>query len=119
MKFNSSLLLEILKFRDERDWKQFHTPKNLSAALAVESAELQECFLWQTDEEARGSLRKSNKKVKIVEELADIIIYSYLLADSLQVDIDTIVRDKLGKNAAKYPVEKAKGNHRKYSEFSE
>jgi dCTP diphosphatase len=108
----------ILAFRDARDWKQFHTPKNLAAAIAVEAAELQECFLWQADAEVRRSLRDPCKRARVAEELADVVIFVLLLADSLDLKVDSIVRAKLKQNAKKYPIEKAKGNHRKYSELA-
>ena len=113
----NSLLNKILRFRDARDWRQFHTPKNLSVAIAVEAAELQEHFLWQTDAEAKTALGDPKKREKVAEELADVVIFALLLADSLDLDVDRIVRKKLKQNAKKYPVEKSKGNHRKYSEF--
>jgi dCTP diphosphatase len=109
----------ILAFRNARDWKQFHTPKNLSVAIAVEAAELQERFLWQTDAEAKTALGDPKKREKVVEELADVFIFALLLADSLDLDVDRIVRKKVKQNARKYPVKKAKGNHSKYSELAE
>ena len=114
----SALLKEILEFRDQRDWKQFHTPKNLAAAIAIEAAELQEHFLWKSDAEVKTSLSNPEKKEKVVEELADVLIYTLLLADQLGVDVDAAVRRKLQHNAKKYPVEKAKGSHKKYTELT-
>ena len=113
-----SLRDSILAFRDARDWKQFHTPKNLSVAVAVEAAELQELFLWQTDAEAETRLGDPKRRERVAEELADVVIFALLLADSLDLDVDRIVRKKLKQNARKYPVKKAKGNHSKYSEFT-
>jgi NTP pyrophosphatase (non-canonical NTP hydrolase) len=115
----NALLQEILKFRDQRDWKQFHTPKNLAAAIAIEAAELQEHFLWKSDTEVLAVLRNPEKRDKVNEELADVLIFTLLLADRLGVDIDAVVRRKLKNNAKKYPVEKARGNHKKYTELSE
>ena len=100
---------QIIQFTKERDWDQFHNPKDLAIALSIEASELLECFLWKKPEEA--------KIEKINEELADVINYSLLLADKLNIDIRKIVLDKLAQNAEKYPVEKAKGNAKKYNEF--
>ena len=112
-----SLIDEILAFRDARDWDQFHTHKNLSAAIAIEAAELQEQFLWKTDNEVLEELRDPDKHNNVIEELADIIIFALLLGERLNVDIDTIVRNKIKKNAKKYPVEKAKSTAKKYTEL--
>jgi NTP pyrophosphatase (non-canonical NTP hydrolase) len=98
------LLDKILKFRDERDWKQFHTPENLAKAINIEAGELLECFQWSTDE---------FDKEEVKEELADVIIYCLLMSDALNADVEEIVINKMEKNGAKYPVEKAKGNSKK------
>jgi len=113
-----SLLQEILKFRDQRDWKQFHTPKDLAAAIAIEAAELQEHFLWKSDLEVQAALRNAGKRNRVSEELADVVIFTLLLANELDVDIDAVVRQKLQTNEKKYPVEKARGTHKKYTELS-
>ncbi|MDD5677886.1 MAG: MazG-like family protein [Kiritimatiellae bacterium] len=112
-----TLLREILKFRDARDWEQFHTPKNLAAAIAIEAAELQEHFLWKSDAEIESALLNKIKRQKVIEELADVMIFSLLLARRLDVDVDKVVRRKLVCNARKYPVKKARGNARKYTEL--
>lgn len=105
---------DILTFRDERNWKQFHTPKDLSISLSLEAAELLECFQWSgSDVEAKS------KHARMEEELADILIYSVLFADAIGVDIPTIIHNKLKKNGEKYAVDKAYGNAKKYTEFSE
>lgn len=110
---NFSLIEEILRFRDERNWKQFHTPKDLSISLCLESAELLECFQWS------GTDTQVIDKIEYMkEELADIFIYSILMASSLDLDISTIIKDKLQKNKLHYPVKKAFGNAKKYSELS-
>ena len=96
-------------FIDARDWGQFHNPKDLALALSIEAAELNESFLWKKPEEA--------KPEKVREELADVIIYALLLAEKYGWDIPSIVKDKMEENAAKYPVEKAKGTAMKYTEF--
>lgn len=112
-----SLRDEIVAFRDARDWKQFHTPKNLAAAIAIESAELQEHFLWCTDVESEVRIRDKAKRQAIVEELADVINFAVLLADRLDVDLPKEVRRKIRINARKYPVKKAKGTAKKYTEL--
>ena len=115
----NSIVREVVKFRDARDWKQFHTPKDLAAGIAIEAAELQEHFLWKTDTEIQEYLGIAAKHSSVVEELADVIIYALLLADRLDVDIDGAVKKKLALNARKYPVSKARGNARKYTELSD
>jgi NTP pyrophosphatase (non-canonical NTP hydrolase) len=100
---------EALDFRDERDWAQFHNAKDLAAGLSIEASELLECFLWKD--------AKSAEPAKIREELADVIVYALLLAHEAQVDIPSAVREKLAKNALKYPVDKAKGRADKYDKL--
>lgn len=104
---------KINKFRDEREWRQFHNEKDLALSITLEAAELLELFQWKTAEEGR----KNTERLK--EELADVLIYSYMLADNLDFDIDTIIEEKLVKNAQKYPVEKIKGSRKKYTELKE
>ncbi len=99
----------LLTFRDERDWAQFHNPKDLALALNIEAGELLESFLWKSAEQANeGEIR---------EELADVFAYAFLLADSYGLDVKQIVLEKIKKNALKYPVEKAKGSAKKYTEL--
>lgn len=98
---------EILKFTEERDWDQFHSPENLAKSIAIEAAELLECYQW--NEEANLD--------HVKEELADVLIYCTQLAEKLQLDMEQIMWDKLKLNAKKYPVEKAKGNSKKYKEL--
>ena len=102
----------LIKFRDERDWKQFHDSKNLAAAISIEAAELNELFLWKDVKES-----ESVDKEKIKEELADILAFSLLLANKHKLNVKEIVLEKIKKNAQKYPVEKAKGNAKKYSDL--
>ena len=103
----------ILKFRDDRDWKQFHNPKDLAISISLEAAELLEVFQWS------GTDVDCNKKMdKIKEELADVLTYCILMADACNLDIDQIVQEKSKKNSEKYPIEKAKGNSTKYDELS-
>ena len=99
----------LIKFRDERDWKQFHNPKDLSLAISIEAGELLELFLWKNAEEA--------KVEKVKEELADIFAYALLLAEKYQFDVKQIILDKIAKNAEKYTVDKAKGTAKKYNEL--
>ena len=96
----------ILKFTEDRDWDQFHSPANLAKSISIEAAELLECFQW--DEE-----NYSLQDVK--EELADVMVYCVDLLDKLRLDADEIINEKMDKNEAKYPVEKAKGNAAKYN----
>ena len=97
------------QFRDERDWQQFHNPKDLAIALSIEAGELLENFLWKTPEAADAD--------KVKEELADVLAYALLLSDAYGFDVQKIVLEKIERNAAKYPVEKAKGSAKKYTEL--
>jgi len=103
------LINELKKFRDERDWEQFHNPKDLSIALSIEANELLEQYLWKKPEEAN--------KEKIEKELADVFAYAFLLANKLQLDVEEILLRKIKHNAEKYPVDKAKGTATKYNEL--
>ena len=107
----------VWKFAEERDWPQFHSPKNLSMALAAESGELMEHFLWCSPEESRTAFADPARARKIREELADIVIYAIQFANVTQTDLAAAIADKMARNAAKYPVEKAKGSSRKYDEL--
>ena len=103
----------MLKFRDDRDWRQFHTPKDLAISLTLEAAELLEVFQWSgADLECRDKLER------IREELADVLSYCVLMADVCGLDLDEILREKVAKNEAKYPVEKARGRADKYTELT-
>lgn len=106
------LINELIKFRDERDWKQFHDSKNLALAISIEAAELNEVFLWKKDNEVENV-----NPDKIKEELADVLSFSFLLAEKHNLDIFQIVLDKVKRNAEKYPVDKAKGTAKKYNEL--
>jgi NTP pyrophosphatase (non-canonical NTP hydrolase) len=107
----------VCRFRDERDWAQFHTPKNLAAATAIEAAELQERFLWQTDAEVDRDLADAAKKAGVADEIADVVMFAMLLADRLGIDLAEAVTAKLAANERKYPIALARGNARKYTEF--
>jgi NTP pyrophosphatase (non-canonical NTP hydrolase) len=103
-------IIEALKqFRDDRDWEKFHNAKDLALAISIEASELNEVFLWKTPEEAQVD--------KIKEELADILSFSFLLAEKYQLNIKQIIYDKLVKNNLKYPVSKSKGSSKKYTEL--
>lgn len=110
-----ALQLALREFAKERDWEQFHTPKNLAAALSVEAAELLEHFQWLTAEQSRNL--PDDKRTQVGEELADVLLYLLQLADKLNLDPIESAWNKMQANAAKYPVELAKGSMRKYNEI--
>jgi dCTP diphosphatase len=103
------------QFSAERDWDKFHSPKNLASALSVEAAELLERFQWLTEEESRNLPAPELAKVR--EEMADVLNYLVRLADKLDVNLIDAAREKIELNAAKYPVDKARGSAKKYSEL--
>ncbi len=109
MKDIDEIVKELIKFRNERDWEQFHNPKDLALAINIEAGELLELFLWKIAEDA------NQEKVK--EELADIFSFAFLLADKYGFDVKQIIFDKIKLNADRYPVDKAKGTAKKYSEL--
>ena len=111
-----SIQKRILSFRNERDWQQFHDPKNLAEALSIEAGELLENFLWKTTEQSRNLTPEELKNVK--EELADIFIFLTYLSEEYKIDLFKEVENKIAQNAAKYPVEKAKGSSKKYIELN-
>ena len=103
---------QIIKFRDDREWKQFHNPKDLAISISLEASELLEVFQWSgTDVSNEG------KQEKIKEELADVVNYCILMADACGLDLDEIVQAKIEKNNEKYPVEKSKGKSDKYDKL--
>ena len=102
----------VLQFRDDRDWRQFHTPKDLALSMTLEAGELLEVYQWSgTDLECRDKLPK------VREELADVLSYCILMADVYGLDLDVIMNEKIDKNEAKYPVEKSRGRADKYTEL--
>ena len=101
-----------LAFRDEREWSQFHNPKDLAISLSLEASELLETFQWSGTD-----LEVASKKDHLAEELADVLIYSIYLAKETGIDIPQAISDKLALNAKKYPVEKARGSSKKYDEL--
>ena len=98
---------ELIKFQGERDWKKFHTPENLAKSISIESAELLEHFQWGNEYDVG----------EVSEELADVLIYCIYMADALDLDVREIIKNKMKKNALKYPIDKSKGNDKKYMEF--
>ena len=103
---------QVLKFRDDRDWKQFHNPKDLAISISLEAAELLEVFQW-----SGVDVSNNGKLDKIKEELADVVNYCILMADACNLDLDEIVQEKVKRNSEKYPVDKAKGSSKKYTEL--
>ncbi len=108
----TKVINELIKFRNERDWEQFHDSKNLALAISIEASELNELFLWKKDNEVENV-----NPDKLKEELADVLSFAFLLAEKHNLDIFDIVSEKIKKNALKYPVEKAKGTAKKYNEL--
>lgn len=102
------IMNEIKQFVDERDWNHFHTPDCLAKSICIEAGELLECFQWNSDQ---------YDKEHVLEELADVMVYCMQMAIALDVDMEEIIQSKMLKNAKKYPVDKAKGNSLKYTEF--
>ncbi|MBP2100067.1 nucleotide pyrophosphohydrolase [Enterococcus rivorum] len=112
MSNSSSSMEKVNQFRDDREWRQFHNEKDLAISISLEASELLELFQWKNPEEVTAT-----KLERIKEELADVLIYSYMLADNLNLNIDEIIEAKLVKNNEKYPVSKSKGNNEKYTEY--
>ncbi len=103
---------KVLKFRDDRDWKQYHNPKDLAISISLEAAELLEVFQW------RGTdITDNGKKDRIKEELADVVNYCILMADACELNLDEIIQDKVLINEQKYPINKAKGRFNKYIDY--
>ncbi len=102
----------VLKFRDNRNWKQFHNPKDLALSLLLESSELLEVFQW-----SGSDLECRNKLDRIKEELADVLNYCILIADAYNLDLDEIIQAKIKRNEEKYPIEKSYGSSKKYDEL--
>lgn len=111
-KMKQETIDQVLKFRDDRNWKQFHNPKDLAISISLEAAELLEIFQWSGED-----VYCRDKMEQIREELADVLNYSILMADACGLDLDEIIRDKVKKNNEKYPVEKAYGSKEKYTEL--
>lgn len=108
---------KVLAFSRERDWEQFHSPKNLSMAIAAEAAELMEHFLWQTPQESQAQMQSDELRAKVEEELADVFIFAVEFANMTGIDLAAAIEAKMQRNAEKYPVAKARGRSAKYSEL--
>jgi NTP pyrophosphatase (non-canonical NTP hydrolase) len=109
---NNKLLEKIIKFRDDRNWSQFHNPKDLAISISLEAAELLELFQWNSSQETI-----ENNYQDLRDELADILIYCTLMADKLDIDLDEAVKNKLEKNEKKYPIEKSYNSKEKYDQL--
>ncbi len=109
MKETEEIKQALINFRNERDWEQFHNPKDLALAINIEAGELLELFLWKNPDEAN--------RAKVKEELADILAYAFLLADKYGFDIKEMVMNKIKINGEKYPIDKSKGSSKKYNEL--
>lgn len=107
----------IEKMVHERDWDQFHSVKNLSMALSVESSELMEIFQWQTEEQSNQVKNDPKVLAKLEDEVADVFVYLMRIVSKSNIDLEQVVLNKLKKNESKYPIESAKGNSKKYTEF--
>ena len=103
------IIIELIKFREERNWEQFHNSKDLALAISIEAGELNELFLWKNSEDVNIE--------KLKEELADVFTFSFLLAHKHNLDVKKIILDKIKVNSAKYPIDKAKGSSKKYNEL--
>ena len=106
------LMNKINQFRDDRDWRKFHNEKDLAVSISLEASELLELFQWKNSEEV---VESSLEEIK--EELADVFIYSFMMADNLNLDVEEIIKEKIEINAKKYPVELSKGNNKKYTDL--
>lgn len=108
-----SITKKILKFRDERDWKQFHNHKDMALSLVLEASEVLEHFQWKSAKEVEQHVKE--EKDELADELADVAMYLFELSDNLGIDLNKAIALKMKKNTAKYPVHKAKGRHTKYT----
>lgn len=113
----AELRAAVRRFAEERDWMQFHTPKNLSMALSAETAELMEHFLWADGPASHEVLKNPAKRREVSEELADVVIYALEFANVTGIDLAAAIEAKLAVNAGRYPVDKARGNSTKYTEL--
>jgi len=109
------LTRQIVEFRDERDWKQFHSPRNLAASISIEAAELLELFQWSSDATLQADVEA--KRADLERELADVVIYALLMAHDTGVDVAAAIASKLAENDSKYPTERSRGSRVKYTEL--
>lgn len=107
----------VARFRDERDWRKYHNPKDLAVSISIEAGELLEIFQWKGEKEVETTLRNWKELRRIKSELADVMIYCIALAEILDIDISEAILEKIQENSRKYPVEKVRGNYRKYTEL--
>jgi NTP pyrophosphatase (non-canonical NTP hydrolase) len=114
---NADLLKQLIEFRRERDWEQFHNPKDIAISLSIEAAELLEWFQWRNKTEIKQML-ETYKREALEDEIADVAVYLSYLCHDLNIDIEQAIQRKMQKNAAKYPVDKVKGRADKYNEYS-
>jgi len=115
MNETKTIIEKIKKFRDDRDWMQFHDPKNMAVSITIEAAELLEHFQWKTKDEVQAYINEN--KEEISNEIADIAMYLFELADNIGMDLIQAMEQKLKKNESKYPIEKAKSKHTKYNKL--
>ena len=113
----AELKKQVIDFRNARNWEQFHDPKNLAAGLSIESAELQEIFLWKSKAEIKELLKSKIGRQTIEEELADIFVFLLYLSEGCGIDLSDAVMNKIKLNEKKYPVEKSYNSHKKYNEL--
>lgn len=109
----------IASFRDERDWRKFHRLKDLAMAISIEAAELQELFLWASEEDSENLLRDKEGREKVSDELADVFAYVLAFADRAEIDLASALKEKMQKNSAKYPAELVRGSSKKYTLYEQ
>jgi len=107
----------LITFRDERQWKKFHTPHHLTEAISIEAGELLECFLWKSSREIQEALKTPSFKKQVCEEMSDVLAFTLSLANSLNIDVSDAFFQKLKQNEKKYPAKKVKGSAKKYTEY--
>jgi len=112
-----NILKKVKKFRDERDWMQFHNPKDMAEAIVIEASELLEKFLWKSQKESTDFVKNKKNLEEISDEISDVLEFTIELADNLGIDIEKTIEKKLAKNAKKYPVHKSKGKATKYTKL--
>ena len=113
----TQLTQKLIKFRDDRNWQQFHSHKDLVAALAIETSELQEEFLWKNEDDIALMLKAPLSREAVSDEMADVFAYLLLIAEKTGINLEDALLAKMVKNNDKYPVEKAKGDSRKYNKY--
>jgi NTP pyrophosphatase (non-canonical NTP hydrolase) len=113
----TELLKQLIEFRRERDWEQFHNPKDVAISLSIEASELLEWFQWKTAEQVQQRLA-FDKREELEDEIADVAVYLAYLCHDLNIDLNQAIKNKMQKNAAKYPRDKVKGRNDKYDEYS-